>query len=1109
MYLFCSDNVGFRSSIFIFLLHISLFFCYFFLYLNTFPVLITLHFSNQVTVMKNIFLILGLGLTLLPSVVQATPSSPASLDDIPLIGRYTISETIGADRSQYHAQQEGNKQIFHNQEQKLSALVDDRGLEINNSSHSFTLNLSQYGYGETLSEVPEATLHPRKNRVELLRGPITEWYVNGPLGLQQGFTLSQPPHQANQEKGSELHLTLAMVGLRGKLSQDGMNMVLSNSSNKTVMQYGGLTAFDANGLELPARLAATGNTLHIYVDDRTADYPIVIDPLFQNARLTQDREANDEQDLHLGWSVAINNDTVVVGARGFHDIIGTNRGTVYVYTKSDTGWADMTQSARLWATDGEAGDSFGISVAINSADNIIVVGASGHDAKGKVYLFIKAPLMTGGSRWVDEGQDATLTNFSGTISNGSEFGRSVAIDSHSGAIVVGAPGLSSWKGGAYVFVEPTNGWATSGSYTPTATLAGSGTTFEFGKSVAIDNNQIVVGAPGESNQGAAYFFKSSSWNANPEEYDMKLVAGDISSQDSFGYDVAVNGSTIAVGAPSHTPSGAVYLFNIPAIIPFPPPLRTHTTKLLPESVVEAALFGRSVAMNDTKIVVGTPYQAIDGRQGQGQIHLFSKGAGWPGTMATPVEITENVHLTSSDGAIMDNFGWSVAIATDNSLASGAYYSNTNGVLHQGAAYVFNADSSTEAAKLTARQSLWGDRFGTAVAVSGDTIVVGAHKHNTRGLTDQGAAYVFTKPSNNWMDMTPVALLFSGDGAVGDNFGSTLAISGDTIVVGAPYHDISGDYKGAAYIFAKPAGGWNGKLSHTAKLSFVTGTAGDHFGDAVAIDGNTVIIGAPDENSQGATHLFAKPAGQAWTDTSSPTVRLVASDVTADDRFGDSVSISNNTVVVGAPRHDTNGNGNQGAAYVFVEPAVGWENIWTDIPETAKLSISNGYDDDTLGESVAISGDTIVTGAPWHQNQGAAFIFHKPGTSWTDMTTATAKLTPSDSYPQQQFGYSVAIAANTVICSTWADNTEQGAAYLFKKTGAAWTDSQESEKLIADDAQDSDWLGAAIATDGKTVIAGAPGVEIDLSWRQGAAYLFDLRKAFPWAMFLPAIVNPKQ
>ncbi|MCF8056687.1 MAG: FG-GAP repeat protein [Desulfocapsa sp.] len=1062
--------------------------------------------------MKKIFLVLCFCLVILPSSIQATPSAPASLDDIPLVGRYTISATIGADQAQYHARLEEDKQIFHNQSQEISAFINATGLQINNFETPFSLSLSRYGYGETLSTVQAAGPHGQKNRVELQRGPITEWYVNGPLGLQQGFTLTQRPQRPPQEADSELHLTLAMKGLRGKTSPDGLNMNLFDPSNKTVMQYGGLTAFDAKGFALPARLAATDNTLHIYVDDRRADYPIVVDPLFQKARLTQDGEANDEPDLQLGWSVALNNDTVVVGARGFHDIVGTKRGTVYVYKKPDTGWANMTQTARLYASDGVAGDSFGTSVAINSTDNIIVVGAPGHDAgNGQVYLFIKPKIVIGGSRWLSRSEDAVLTNWDiPSYYDNSEFGTSVAIDNVSGAIVVGAPGYSSWTGGAYVFSRPgfPDYWETSESYVPSAQLMPTAGTNEFGKSVAINNNQIVVGAPGESDQGAAYFYKSSSWS-NPELYDMKLESGDISPGDDFGYDVAVSGSTIGVGAPWHSPSGAVYLFKIPPAIVLGS-LHPHTTKLLPANAVENAYFGRSVAMNDSAVVVGTPYQAIGGRISQGQIHLFSKGAAWPGTEGAPVEMTENIHLTNSDGAANDTFGWSVAIAPDNSLASGAFYSNTNGVVHQGSAYVFIANNSTEAAKLTASQNLSGDRFGSAVAVSGDTVVVGVPKHDTHGITDQGAAYVFTRQLTNWTDMTPVALLFPGDGAVGDQFGEALAISSDTVVVGAPYHDIGGHLnQGAAYIFSKPAGGWDGELSHTAKLSSATGTASDYFGDAVGIDGNTVIIGAPNEGAQGAVHLFDKPAGQAWGDASGPTTRLVASDGAANDGFGNSVSISGNTVVVGAPQHDTNGNGNQGAAYVFVEPTNGWESIWTDMSETAKLSVSTGDIADSLGESVAISGDTIVTGAPWHANQGAAFVFQKPGSTWTDMTTATAKLTSSDGYTQQQFGHGVAISGNTIICSTLVDNTEQGAAYLFRKSGASWTDSQESEKLVAANGQGSDWLGAAVGTDGETVIAGAPGVDFDLSDKQGAAYLFDIRNTFPWAMFLPAIVSPKQ
>ncbi len=1063
--------------------------------------------------MKSSFLFLCFYLAFLPSGLQATPSSPASLNDIPLIGRYIISAGIGEDQTQYHVKKDGDNFIFHNQTENITALISDSGVQVTRSSYPFTLKLSQFGYGEILSAVPEANLHSRKNRVELQRGSITEWYVNGPLGLQQGFTLSRPPQQqVNQEMDSELHLTLSMEGLRGKLSPDGMNMALLNSSSETVMQYGGLTTFDTNGLELPTRLAVTDNTLHIYVDDRTASYPIVIDPLFQNARLTQDGEANDEKNLFLGCSVAINNTTVVVGAFGYHDDLGVaNRGAVYIYTKADTGWAAMSQTARLLASDGVAEDDFGHSVAISSADHIIIVGAPGFaSSSGKVYLFMKPTNVIGGNRWLNNTEDAVLTNFLGGSNDGAEFGESVAINNN-GDIVVGRPNDLSPQGSAYVFPNPgfPDHWGTDVNYTASSILNPDLTAKEFGKSVAIDNHRIVVGAPGEKDKGAAYYFSKSpseSW-LHSHEYTLKLESGDIASQDTFGNAVAINGSTIAVGAPNHGVSGAAYLFNLPTIIS-PGSLHTHTTKFLADSVVDNANFGHSIAMNDSMVVVGTPYQDIDGTRNQGQIHLFSKpGSGWPTNEAVPVEITEDAHLTCSDDLIMGKLGWSVAIASDNSVASGAMTASPNNILKQGMAYVFIENTSTEAAKLTVRQDLSDDQLGSAVAVSGDTVVVGAPGHNTKGSPYQGAAYVFSKQSKQWTDMTPAAILYARDGIVGDGFGKSLDISNDTVVVGAPNHDFGGDLlrnQGAAYIFSKPIEGWSGMLPHTAKLSSLTGAAGETFGFSVAIDGQTVIVGAPSEGDRGAVHLFDNPTGQPWSDKTKASAKLVASDIATDDRFGQSISISNDTVVVGAPGHDSGGNTAKGAAYVFVEPSNGWDSIWSDLPETARLSVSEGGSYYDLGISVGISDDTIVTGARTSGSFSAAFVFQKPGTVWSNTTIPTAKLTPSDSDTQPGFSGAVSISSDIIVCGALRNNSEQGAAYLFKKHGSAWTDSEETEKLVADDGQASDWLGKAVATDGETIIVGAPHVDVNGTDRQGAAYIFDIRKIFPWAMFLPAI-----
>src|SRR5207245_1665203 len=146
---------------------------------------------------------------------------------------------------------------------------------------------------------------------------------------------------------------------------------------------------------------------------------------------------------------------------------------------------------------------------------------------------------------------------------------------------------------------------------------------------------------------------------------------------------------------------------------------------------------------------------------------------------------------------------------------------------------------TETAKLTASDGAAGDQFGGAVAISGDTVVVGACADDIGANSNQGSAYVFVKPGAGWSTMTETAKLTASDGAAGDQFGGAVAISGDTVVVGASADDIGANSnQGSAYVFVKPGAGWS-TMTETAKLTASDGAAGDEFGGAVAISGDTV------------------------------------------------------------------------------------------------------------------------------------------------------------------------------------------------------------------------------------------------------------------------------
>ncbi len=411
----------------------------------------------------------------------------------------------------------------------------------------------------------------------------------------------------------------------------------------------------------------------------------------------------------------------------------------------------------------------------------------------------------------------------------------------------------------------------------------------------------------------------------------------------------------------------------------------------------------------------------------------------------------------------------------------------------GARYPLVVDPFIQLAKLTASDGAGSDGFGHAVAISGDTVVVGAEGDNSL----QGSAYVFVKPGGGWTTTsTFTAKLTASDGAGGDQFGFAVAISGDTVVVGAPFDDIGANgNQGSAYVFVKPGGGWV-DANEDAKLTASDGAGGDQFGNAVAISGDTVVVGAGGDNigaitDQGSAYVFVKPGG-GWGSVPDPqneTAKLTASDGGAFDQFGNAVAISGDTVVVGAPFDNIGAITDQGSAYVFVKPGGGWATG----TETAKLTASDGGAFDQFGFAVAISGDTVVVGARADDSdQGSAYVFVKPGGGWAD-ANETAKLTASDGAGGDQFGFAVAISGDTVVVGAPFDdigaNGNQGSAYVFVKPGGGWADANEDAKLTASDGAGGDQFGFAVAISGDTVVVGAFSANIGINADQGAAYIF--------------------
>jgi hypothetical protein len=404
-------------------------------------------------------------------------------------------------------------------------------------------------------------------------------------------------------------------------------------------------------------------------------------------------------------------------------------------------------------------------------------------------------------------------------------------------------------------------------------------------------------------------------------------------------------------------------------------------------------FGHAVAISGDTAVVGAPSEGsgatgINGNQADesaassGAAYVFVRNAGvW----------TQQAYLKPSNTGDLDQFGWSVAISGDT-IVVGAYLEDSeatgvngnaslNGAPLAGAAYVFvrSAGTWTQQAYLKASNTEASDLFGAAVAVSGNTIVVGANRESSAatgvggsGANNSaplsGAAYVFFRSGAAW---TQQAYLKASDTAAGAEFGSSVGISGETVVVGAP---LAGGDTGAVHVFTRSGATW----SHQAKLLASNAAAGARFGFAVGISGESLVAGARGEGSAatgvngnpavgsapdaGAAYVFTR-SGTAW----SQQAYLKASNTGAGDGFGEAVAIDGETVVVGAFAEDgaasgIDGDGSSnaasaaGAAYVFSRSLGTWY-------QAGYLKASNCGAGDWFGGAVAVSGDTVLAGAP--------------------------------------------------------------------------------------------------------------------------------------------------
>jgi hypothetical protein len=386
---------------------------------------------------------------------------------------------------------------------------------------------------------------------------------------------------------------------------------------------------------------------------------------------------------------------------------------------------------------------------------------------------------------------------------------------------------------------------------------------------------------------------------------------------------------------------------------------------------------------------------------------------------------EDDKLTASLPGSSDYFGYAVSVS-GNTAVIGTYLDD-DAAADAGCAYVFKKVGGvwTEIAKLTASDAVANHWFGYSAAISGDVIVVGAYRDNG----DQGAAYVFEQPVSGWVSMTETAKLTASDGVGLDKFGLSVAVSGDQIVIGASEDDDNGANSGSVYVFEKPVSGWE-TMTETAKLTSSDGNGSDLFGYSVAISGSTIVVGAHLQDQggvdAGAAYIFEKPNG-GWA-SGTEDAKLTAFDGSGGDWFGFSVAISGEDVIIGASRE----NSNRGAAYIFQKPS----GNWATTSVSTKVKSENSLGTDRFGYSVAISDGVAVVGVPYSDNpnvdQGSAFIFSKVDGTWNHVL-GTFELKASDGVTDDRAGWSVSISGNTIFSGAFSSTGfDFGAVYIYTR-----------------------------------------------------------------------------
>lgn len=966
-----------------------------------------------------------------------------------------------------------------------------------------TLRLRGLGYGEMLPPSP-AVLHVEGARVEYRRSALTEWYENRVDGLEQGFTVHCRPGEP--EPGQPLRVWLTLEGLQAEAPSDSARdeLVLRSPDGEARFNYRGLKAWDAQGTELTSYMRATSGDIVLEVDDTEAEYPITIDPLLVSfsPRLLPPAGTGEEDSL-FGASVALDGKTAVVGAPNDFTAAAGRSGSAYVFVQPP-GEKFWQLQAHLVPSTAHAGAQIGVSVTVDG-DSVIVGAPSlekppdaGGPVTGGAYVFVRD-----GDRWHEE---ALLQPSLDEFRAGDLFGAAVAVSGD--RALIGSPGWEVLptsrrqnRGRVYFYSRSGSRWSLRQQETcyqlhssifPILSwqwdFLADQDPFRFGTAVALDGDLALVGAPGFvrfDRPGALFWSTDGTSNGTSyprigrvvpytyEESGYWLRLGSLSipepegTGNEFGSALALNGTQAIVGCRlddnAHgTDAGSAYVYSYDPVAGGGYSQWSRIASLDAEAYGQAdAHFGHCVAIDQGVAVVGAPYEDTPNGAHAGSLHVFyDAGSDW----------LHNERITG-DHEVGHGLGRSVVL--DNARIIAGLAGDTTGAgAEAGSAQLYRLDGVdwVHEQALSAGDSPEGDRFGHALAMDEDTLVVGVPEDDTLAGNDAGSAYVFARHGHGWKLQSTLGDL---DGAPEDFFGYSVAVQGDLLAIGAIGDDTvsGGDEAGSVVTFARsgtPEFGY--AWSQTDRLEPLFSAPYDYFGNALAMDGNTLVVGAELAENTGApnsgrAHVFT--AQPFWTQQAV----LEAHVSMTGDRFGSGVAIDGDTVVIGAKGDDGPGGSGAGSATVFTRSGTSW---------TRRATLTSGETEDhqQFGNAVALDDGTLLVGADaddtTHGNAGSVYVFTGAGSSWS----RDARLEASDPAEDGLFGQSLAldgplalIGAPGAQVDPGSGKVAMGKAYLFLGAGSSWTEELQLFAGLGDAGEDR--FGAAVDLEAGRIAIGAP------------------------------------